>query len=41
MALVSTGWDVIERGSLRDEANLVAELIAEAAMDGAERPSPV
>jgi RHH-type transcriptional regulator, proline utilization regulon repressor / proline dehydrogenase / delta 1-pyrroline-5-carboxylate dehydrogenase len=37
MALVSTGWDVIERGSLRDEAALVSALIAEAGMDGDQR----
>jgi RHH-type transcriptional regulator, proline utilization regulon repressor / proline dehydrogenase / delta 1-pyrroline-5-carboxylate dehydrogenase len=37
MALVSVGWDVIERGSLRDEAALVAELIAEAGLDADQR----
>ncbi len=34
---MSDAWAVIERDSLRDEAALVAELIAEAGMDGAQR----
>ncbi len=34
---MSNAWAVIERDSLRDEAALVAELIAEAGMDGAQR----
>ena len=35
MTAVQTSWDVITRGALRDEAALVAELIAGAGMDAA------
>ena len=37
MSTVETAWNVIERQSLRDEADLVADLIAEAGLDGPRR----
>ena len=37
MSTVENAWNVIERQSLRDEAGLVADLIAEAGLDGPRR----
>ncbi len=37
MSANASAWEVIARGSLRDEASLVAALIAEAGMDAAQR----